>query len=216
MTPAQALTRTRTQINETTAAFWSDAEIYGYMWEAESLLAGKLGMFQATTAVTTVTGTSSYTFPSGYQRVSRLTYDGRKLKKGDFTDRDYLDGTSYGSTLQAGKPEMYVEWGGLMYLYPVPDDAKALRFFGLKVPTEITASASFSIPEESIQQMIPDYCVWKCSMKDGEMARGDRHKQAWEANVLRAESIWVDRKAEDRIYAVKDEDEYAGGNLGMD
>jgi hypothetical protein len=44
MTPAQALTRVRTQINETTAAFWTDAEIYGYMWEAECILAGNLGL----------------------------------------------------------------------------------------------------------------------------------------------------------------------------
>ena len=216
MTPAQALTRVRQQLNETTAAFWSDAEIFGYMWEGESILVGKLGMFQATTAVTTVTDTSSYTFPSGYQRISRLTYDGKKLKKADFTDRDYLDGTNYGSTPQTGKPEMYTEFAGLVYVFPVPDDAKALRFFGEKVPTEITASASFSVPEENIQQMIPDYCVWKCSMKDGELNRADRHKQAWDRNVLMAESIWVDRKSADRMYAVKDEDEYPGGGLGMD
>lgn len=216
MTPAQALTRVRTQINETTAAFWTDAEIYGYMWEAECVLAGKLGMFQATTAITTVTGTSSYTFPAGYQRISRLTYDGKKLKKGDFTDRDYLDGTNYGSTPETGRPEMYTEFAGSVYVFPVPDEAKVLRYFGVKAPTEITAAAAFSIPEETIQQMIPDYCVWKCSLKDGELNRADRHKLAWDRSVLMAESIWVDRKSDDRIYAVKDEDEYSGGSLGMD
>lgn len=216
MTPAQALTRTRLQINETTAAFWTDAEIYSYMWEAECILAGKLGLFQAVTAHTTVTDTSAYTFPDSMLRLSRLTYDGKKLKKGDFTDRDYLDGTNYGSTLQSGKPEIYVEWAQQAYLYPVPDAAATLRWFFLKAPSEITAAAVFSVKDESLQQMIPDYCVWKCSLKDQELNRADRHKQAWEANVLMAESMWVDKHGSDRIYHVKDEDEHAGGSLGMD
>lgn len=216
MTPAQALTRTRLSLNETTAAFWTDAEIYSYMWEAECILAGKLGLFQATTAHTTVTGTSAYTFPDSMLRLSRLTYDGKKLKKADFTERDYLDGTDYGSTPQSGKPEIYTEWAQQAYLFPVPDAAATLRWFFLKAPAEITAAAAFSVKDEALQQMIPDYCVYKCSLKDGELNRADRHQRAWEANVLRAESMWQDRKMEDRILHVKDEDEYAGGNLGMD
>jgi hypothetical protein len=217
MTPAQGLLTIRQQLNETTAAFWSDAEIYGYMWEAECLLAGKLGLNQAVTAHTTITDASAYTCPDSWNRISRLTYDGKKLKRGDFTDRDYLDGTNYGSTPQSGKPQMYTEWGNNVYLFPVPDTAVGLNFFGLKSPPQIvTASTLFSIREEAIQQMIPDYAIWKASLKDGDAGRADRHKQAWEINILRAESMWVDKKGEDRIYAVKDEDEYPGGSLGMD
>lgn len=216
MTPAQALTRVRQSLNETTAAFWSDAEIYGYMWEAESILAGKLGLFQAVTAHTTVTDTSAYTFPDSLIRVSRLTYDGKKLKKVDFTERDYLDGTNYGSTPQTGQPEVYAEWGQSVYLLPVPQSAATLQWWFLKAPVEITAAGAFSVKDETLQQMIPDYCVYRASMKDGEVNRADRYKNAWETNVLRAESMWVDKKAEDRIYAVKDEDEHAGGVLGMD
>lgn len=216
MTPAQALARCRQQINETTAAFWSDAEIYGYMWEAESILAGKLGLFQAISAHTTVTGTSAYTCPDSMLRLSRITYDGKKLKKADFTERDYLDGTNYGSTPSSGKPQIYTEWGQSVYLLPVPDAAATLNFFYLKAPSEITASASFSVKDETLQQMIPDYCVWKCSMKDGELTRADRHQNAWEKNVLRAESMWIDHKMEDRILSVKDEDQFSGGELGMD
>jgi hypothetical protein len=216
MTPAQALTRTRLQLNETTAAFWTDAEICGYMWEAECILAGKLGLFQAVTAHTTVTGTSAYTFPDSLIRVSRLTYDGKKLKKIDFTERDYLDGTNYGSTRQTGQPEAYAEWGQSVYLQPVPQSAAALQWFFLKAPAEITAAGAFSIKDETLQQMIPDYCVYKASMKDGELNRADRHYRAWEANVLRAESMWMDKKGEDRVYHVRDEDEFAGGVLGID
>ncbi len=217
MTPAQAYSTVRLQLNEATAAFWSNAEIYGYLWEGECLLAGKLGLFQAITAHTTVTGTSAYTCPDNWLRISRITYDGKKLKKGDFTERDYLDGTNYGSTPQSGKPQMYTEWAESVYTFPVPDDAKTLEFFGLKAPAEVVSGASsFSIKDQSLQQMLPDYAIWKASLKDGDTGRADRHKQAWEQNVLRAETIWVDKKAEDRTYAIKDEDDYPGGFLGMD
>lgn len=217
MTPAQALTRTRTQLGETTAAFWSDAEIYGYLWEAECILTGKLGLNQATSSHTTVTGTSTYTFPDSLLRVERLTYNGKKLKKASFTDRDYLDGTDYGSTADTGNPEMYTEWAQQVYLYPVPDAAQTLGWFFYKAPAEITtASTVFTIKDEAIQQMIPDYAVWKCSLKDQEISRAERHKQSWEQNVLRAESMWSDKHQSDRISGVKDEDEYPGGFLGMD
>lgn len=217
MTPAQALTTVRTQLNEITAAFWTDAEILGYLWEAETIVAGKLGGVQAATAQTTVTGTSAYSKPTGCLRIDRLTYDGKKLKKGDFRDRDSLDGTTYGSTLQSARPEMYVEWGASVYLYPVPNEAKALDYFFFKTPTALTASAAgFSIQEESIQAMLPDYAIWKCSLKDQELSRGDRHKTYWDANLLMATSIWNDRNNQDRVQGVKDEDDYAGGVLGMD
>lgn len=217
MTPVQALATVRTQLNETTAAFWTDAEIMAYLWEGETILAGKIGGIQAATAHTTVTGTAAYAKPTNCLRIDRLTYNGKKLKKGDFRDRDSLDGTTYGSTLQSARPEMYVEWGVSVYLYPVPDDAKPLDYFFFKSPTVLTATASaFSLQEETLQAMLPDYAIWKGSMKDQELTRADRHKKYWDDNLLRAESIWNDRNNQDRVLGVKDEDEYAGGPLGMD
>lgn len=216
MDSGDALTRVRRAINETTAAFWSDAEIYGYLSEGERLLAGRLGGVQASTSHTSVTDTSAYTKPDGCLRIDRVTWNGRKLRRGNYRDRDFLDGTDYGSTLQTGKPEMYLEWGAQIVLFPVPDDAQALQYFFRKIPTRITNATAFTIQEETLQEMLPDYAVWNCSLKDGELNRADRHKQAWDNNVQTAYSIWSDRENQDGIHHVRDEDEYAGGQLGMD
>jgi hypothetical protein len=213
---SDALTNCRRQLNETTAAFWSDAEIYGYLSEAERLLAGKIGGYQVRTAHTTVTGTSTYTMPAGCLRIDRVTYDGKKLKGANFRDRDFLDGTDYGSTLQSGKPEIYIPFGSEISLFPVPDDAKTLQWFFRKTPTRITNATAFTIQEETLQEMLPDYAIWKCSLKDQELARADRHKQAWDQNLTMAASIWSDRETQDTISHVRDEDEFAGGQLGMD
>ena len=217
MTPAEALSTTRLQINETTADFWTDAEIYGYLSEAERLLAGRIGGYQVNTTHTTVTDTSAYTKPDGCLRIEAVIYDGHKLRKGALRDRQYLDGMSYGSTRPTGPPEMYMEWGSQIRLSPVPQSAVNLEYFFNKTPTRIvTASTVFTIQEETLQEMIPDYAMWKCSLKDQELARADRHKEAWDQNVERAVSIWNDRQNQDTIPHVRDEDEYAGGVLGMD
>jgi len=217
MTPAQALSSVRNQLNETTAAFWSDAEIYGYLWEAESLLGAELGLFQAYSAHTTVTGTSVYTFPDSLNRIENVTYDGKKLKAADMRDRALLDGMDYGSTRPTGNPEIYVPWNEKIYLSPVPTTAAALEFWFYKHPAQITTSSTvFSIQDLSIQQMLPDYAVWKASLKDQELNRADRHKQYWDENVRRAVGIWSDKKFNDRILVVKDEDDYSGGSFGMD
>lgn len=216
MDSGDALTRVRRAINETTAAFWSDAEIYGYLSEGERLLAGRLGGVQASTSHTSVTDTSAYTKPDGCLRIDRVTWDGQKLKRIQFRDRDYVDGTVYGSTIQSGKPDSYVEWGTQITLYPVPDDAKTLQYLFRKIPTRITNATAFTIQEETLQEMLPDYAIWNCSLKDGELNRADRHRNAWEKNFEAAYSIWSDRENQDGIHQVRDEDEYPGGSLGMD
>jgi hypothetical protein len=217
MTPAQALSTVRYQLNEVTAAFWTDAEIYGYLWEAETILGAELGLFQAYTAHTTTTDTSVYTFPDSTARIENITYDGKKLKAADMRDREYYDGIDYGSTRPTGDPAIYVPWNQNVYLSPVPNDAKTLAFWYYKHAAQITtASTVFSIQDESLQQMLPDYAIWKGSMKDQELNRADRHKQYWDSNVKRAHGIWGDKKYQDRLLVVKDEDDYAGNTLGMD
>lgn len=216
MDSSEALTSVRRNLNETTAAFWSDAEIYGYLSEAERLLASRIGGYQVNTTHTSVTGTSAYSRPDGCLRIDRVTWNGKKLRKATYRERDFMDGTDYGSTLQTGNPEMYIEWGTQIVLFPVPDAAQSIQYFFRKNPTRITNATAFTIQEESLQEMLPDYAIWKCSLKDGEINRADRHKQAWDQNVQLAYSIWSDRENQDMIPHVRDEDEFAGGMLGMD
>lgn len=216
MTPAQALSLTRYQINETTANFWTDAEIYAYMWEAENQLASIVGYEQAVTAHTTITDTSVYTVPDDTLRINRVTYDGRALKRVEARDIDLLNGTSYGSTVQAGKPEVYRQIDTNITVYPTPEEAKELYFEFTKAPAQITTdSTAFSIPNPAVQQLIPDYCVMRCMLKDTEKELVPVYMAKWQDSMNKAWSIKANEDV-DLIQGVRDEDLYADGLTGSD
>jgi len=217
MTPAEALSLVRNQINETTANFWSDAEIYAYMWEAENQLCAIVGYEQAVTAHTTITDTSVYTTPDDSLRITRVTYDGRPLKRSTAREIDLLNGTTYGGTVTAGKPEVYKQWGTNVTLYPTPEEAKELYFEFMEAPAQITtASTLFSIHNVAIQQMIPDYSVLRCMLKDTENQLVPVYKQKWDENIQRARSIASDEEDYDRYDTVRDEQLYPDDQIGSD
>lgn len=217
MTPAQSLSTIRNQLNETTANFFTDAEIYAYMWEAETLLAHEIGYVKKTTAHTTVTDQSVYTCPDNYVKIARVTYDGKKLKQVNDVDVDRLDGATYGSTVQSGKPEVYKKWGDDVTLWPTPEEDKELYFEFYKSPDQITTDSTlFTITDGAIQQMIGDYVLYKCFHKDLEVQKAEKHFAVWNANLSRAYMLARDRDGWDEMSTVKDEDEYAAGSLGMD
>ena len=185
-------------------------------FELVNIIGAKLGLFEATTDHTTITDTSVYTFPDNTVKIHQITYNGKKLKQDDFRGRERLDGADYGYTPSTGNPEIWIPWNNQVTLSPVPDAAKALKFYFKKTPATITTSSTvFSIQEDSITQMLPDYAIWKGSMKDQELNRADRHLAAWNANVQTAAQIWDDKKYDDRILSVKDEDDYYSNYLGM-
>lgn len=218
MTPAQVLSLVRSQLNETTANYWTDNEIYSYMWEAENQLAEECGYTQAVTAHTTVTDQSVYTVPDDCLKIARVTFDGKKLKKVAPVDIDLLDGTTAGSTIQSGKPEVYKEWGQNITLYKTPDDtygAKALYFEFYKAPAVISGSTAFTISNVAAQQKIPEYCLWRCKNKEKDPRAVD-HYQIWNSYVEKAKAHKVDEETWDMQLHVRDEDDYPGGSMGMD
>ena len=211
MTPAEALALTRYQINETTANYWSDAEIYAYMWEAETQLCAIVGYEDAVTAHTTITDTSVYTVPDDTLRINRVTYDSKPLKRVTARDIDVLNGTSYGNTAAAGAPEVYRQIDTDITVYPTPEEDKELYFEITKAPTKIaTASTKFSIPNPAVQQLIPDYCVMRCMLKDGEKDLLPVYMSKWQESLNRAWSIKADED-NDLIQGVRDEELYNEG-----
>ncbi len=76
MTPASVVTAARRGYNAVDdTAFFDEAELYDYLFKAETELAHFSDCIPTTETSTTVTGTSQYTLPSGMYRIKRLTYD---------------------------------------------------------------------------------------------------------------------------------------------
>lgn len=186
MTPDNVLSRVRDQLVEATAAFWSDAELYRYMSDAESEINNMVECYQTSTTTTTTTGTSAYTLATNCLMVTRMKYDGVPLKQIDKRERDALDMPGYGGTVQSGQPTHWYRYGDTAYLWPVPADAKDLEYDFVGQPAAITtASTAFSIPQLYHPQ-IQDYVLYRAFVKDQDQGRSEWHKREFMQGVMDA------------------------------
>jgi len=172
---------------ETTAAFWTDAELYMYMSDAESDINQLVSCYELTTTAASVTATSGYTLPSDLISLTRVEYDGYPLKQIDQRDRYRLDQPGYGGTLTQGKPTHCWLYGtDMVYLWPTPDSAKTITYYYTAEPADIsTASTAFSVPQQ-YHSAIQDYVLYRCFAKDQDQAKAEWHKREYMQAVMDA------------------------------
>jgi hypothetical protein len=210
MVAGDVLTTVRNQLYEPTAGFWTDSELYGYMNQAEQEIALNIRCTQAQTAMTSVTAQSMYTRPAAYY-IDRLTWDGDKLKKIDFTDYDTL---AWGVTT-IGSPTHYYERGDQLGLWPIPSTAASMNVYYVSIPAAIaTTTASFTVPVY-FHNMIQDYCLYRSFAKDQNQAQATFFKDQWDKNMQRAFTYWRNKTSGDMYQVVRDEDNYQSTELGI-
>jgi len=169
-TPAIIFSQIRNQANESSAAFWSDAEIYQLMTDGENLVSTELGCTQDSTSFSTGDGTREYTIGSDMGRVHRLTWDTLRLRQIDINQLDELEGNSYGgSTDQTGQPEYYYLYGSLLGFSPVPQSTKNCSIYYNKIPTAISVSSTSFTIKQQYAYPITSYCLWMMFVKDQQL-----------------------------------------------
>src|SRR5688500_17329952 len=104
MTPAQVETQARRRYNSVSdTTFYSQDEVYQYIFEAEMELATRAKLIEGRdTSITTTASDQTYEVPDGFFEVSRLEYDGDKIQKIEMREDDTVtignsDTTSTGS-----------------------------------------------------------------------------------------------------------------------
>jgi len=186
MIPSDILSRVRDQLVETTAGFWTDAEIYRYMSDAESEINNMVECNQVSKAASSVTATSGYTLPTDCVAVTRLEFDGVPLKQINQRERTALDQPGHGGTLQRGDPTHWYVYGGMSYLWPVPTNIKTLNYYYIGQPVAITtASTLFTIPQQ-YHAAIQDYVLYRAFTKDQDQAKAEWHKREFMQGTMDA------------------------------
>jgi len=209
-TPAGVLSRVRNQLVEDTADFWTDAELYRYMSDAESEVNNMAECYRLSTAAASVTSTSGYTIPADCVSMVRVTWDGVPLKLADQRSIDALGMPGYGGTVQTGSPTHYYQYGtDMVYLWPTPMSAKTIRYYYTAEPADITtASTSFSIPQQ-FQNVIQDYVLYRCFTKDQDSGKAEWHKREFMQGVLDAQMKENRRRWAGGFQVVKGDNSYA-------
>jgi len=209
MTPPNLLTLIRNRAAETSAGFWSNLEIYDYMWLGEIILAQRTGCTESSGTFDTVSGTREYTISTSVgtdvMTISRVTWYTYPLEKTDLNGVDVLEGVSYGSSGQSGQPTAYYEYANEIGFSPNPNAAQECKVFYRAKPVKLTASStSFTVPDE-YGNYLAEYCLYLMFMKDQELkTEAANYFSQWEINVKLAVADWAKRKNKFRNNVVRD------------
>ena len=186
MIPSDILSRVRDQLVESTAAFWTDAELYRYMSDAESEINNMVECNQVSTATTSVTATSGYTLPADCLYMTRVEYNGVPLKLISQRERSALDQPGYGGSLTKGDPTHWFQYANMTYMWPTPATAEVIRYYYVAQPAAIvTASTTFTIPQQ-FHAVIQDYVLYRAFTKDQDQGKAEWHKREFIQGVLDA------------------------------
>lgn len=185
MTPLEVNEYARNQYNAVGDTFFSDLEIYKYIYDAEMQLAKETNCIRSVTTMSSVDGQQEYTFPANVIMVKRLTYDGLKVEPRSL--EEVLDLTNSVAS-PTGTPYIYAIWNETLYLGPIPSDVKTIKFFAIKQPTVPTATSTLEVPER-YHADLAQYACWMMCVKDKNYTGAATYGANWAQVVQRAKAF---------------------------
>lgn len=218
MTPSEILESIRDQVYESTSGFWTDDEVYRYMWQAECEIAGLIECNDITDSTTldSTSGTKYYTIPSTFLDVYSVKFGNKILKKITEREKTFFDSNNVTSTDSSGEPDCYYIRGSVLSLYPIPNTTGTnITLIGNGQPTKLTTSSTAFSIDQIFHHYIIDYCLSRMYAKDQDEIRADRHYKIWENNLVKAKQKWQNKKKSGKFSVVKDEDVYPTTDLGI-
>lgn len=180
MTPAELNTYCRQRYNATADTFYSDPEMYTYMYDAAMSLARETFCIRNVYTTSTVIDQREYSKPSRSIALKRVTYEGAKLTKISDRDDDTLTANNE-ETTQTGTPIAYWEWSSVIDLRPIPVAVGTLKIYSYDQPDVVTVSSTFDVPSRYHMDM-SNYVLWMMAMKDKNTTVAGMYKDVWADN----------------------------------
>lgn len=141
----------------------TDDDIYRWINAAQQEILNKNKILKAVATTDLLAGTNEYTFPGeNIQEVQAVHINGRKIEYVSFQEseeRVSSDATS--NQLATGFPTIWYEWGGIFYLYPVPEATivNGIKIYYVKGPVNVATQAELlSVPDEYFNRIV-EYCL---------------------------------------------------------
>lgn len=213
MTVTQVLDAIRRKYNAVGDTFFSDAEIYGYMYAGSLQMAREALVIENTLTTPSVDGQQNYAYPSQCISIKRITYDGVKLKQITFREDDAIT-LMDADTTEEGTPRYYYLWDSEIFLRPIPDtSALTIKIYTYSEPQAVSATSTLEIPSQFHYDLV-DYCVGEMAMKDSNFNTAEYHRRLWEKHVLDAKRWSQKRKRGDAMLVVQDEETLNESILG--
>ena|SRR3990167_5900991 len=202
MDVSDLVTYARQQYNATSDSFFSDTELYSYIYDAQMQLARFTSCIRGTYTQSTVASQQEYSMPSDVISVKRVTYDGKRLARISFSEDDMITGFN-ASTTSTATPSCYAYWNATLYLRPVPSAVATIKIFVYKMPDEVTATSVLEVPTIYHLDMA-DYLLHKMAAKDKNYSGAQYFANLWAVSLKRAKDDERKRDRMDAFSSVKD------------
>ena len=215
MTPTEFIAAARRKYNAVGNTFYSDTEILDLLYQVEGEMARYAYTIEVApnSSTSTVVGTRGYAIPSRTLSISRLTYNGSKLQPISFREDDAITSLSEDTTT-TGTPLFYELWADTVYLRPVPNAIKVLKFYTYGEPAVLTISDTIETPTRFHMDLV-DGVVAELMYKDENAAIGDRYRKRFDVHLEEARKWQRRRRRGDSFATVKDEEALNRSILGV-
>lgn len=179
MLASDVISDVRLELMETSAAFWTDAELLTYLNRAELDFSNRVRGLESVATVSTVAGQTEYPLPQNWLSCVAVFYndihnDIDSWRRMDVTDLQELSLQNPNflsrETQDRGTPNRIYFWNRSMYLETAPDvdgDANIKMFYKAK-PVPITNVSQAINLDDSLAHALRHYILWKAWRKEKE------------------------------------------------
>lgn len=164
------ITQARSYLNESTASFWSDAEMLIWVNNGSLDIVARTHCLEDVEAETLVDGQILYPLADPFIIIKHVIYDdGKALKRGNIQDIGHVEGEDPDAPL--GEPAYWAQWENNVIVYPAPNSTAAGNSIDVYVvdrPAAVASSATVLVPAQ-YDKVLVYYVVGQAWAKDGKM-----------------------------------------------
>lgn len=182
-------TNVRTSINESSAGYWSDAEIDGWINDAISIIEGMVGATQAETTYTCVNGRIKYVLPGDF-----WVAEGAYLKKNvavASTQWEEPRALVHKRKKEIGmwsgtddpRTEVYSIWGDSLMLWPTPRATDVVTLEYLAQSDPLTTDGADCALDSPLEAIVEIYATAKAWAKSSDARATKTMDQFWMALI---------------------------------
>jgi len=211
------ISHVRDELDESTAAFWTDNQVLRMLSRAERELCTEAPVLERVHSTDLVANTSLYNFHANAVELDRVEVNGKKARIIDIRDIDRLlgRGGTAPNTTDGSANYVYI-WNRQMGLHPTPSAAatSGLVYWSYDFPSAISSiGESISVPDEFAFTLIP-----------GASAIAFRKRREWEASafyeakfeseIAKIRAVMQRKRQRDRKWKIRDREKDPSSSLG--
>lgn len=189
------ITNARYYLDESTASFWSDAELLVFLNDGQENIASRALCTETTETVSLVANTVEYTPTTDYISIIAVIYNNASGAKAALEQKTVRH---VGETYQSTTPGYYYDFGGKVGIFPALSSvtSETVDLYLVQRPTTLTSADYIGIPAV-YEKALTYYIVAQALVKDRQFAKASFMLQLYQSEIDRFRQDWSPKREAD-------------------